>query len=118
MQFVAKSRFVRYSPFKLRPLVAVIRGKGVEYALGWLATYQTKRVRPIRKVLESAVANAKSLKNIKPEDLVVKEIRVDQGPIMRYYKPGAMGRATIQRKRFSHISVILEDNSLENSKEV
>ena len=40
--------------------------------------------------------------------LMIKDIRVDQGPIFRYFKPGAMGRANIQRKRFSHMSVILE----------
>lgn len=118
MQFVAKSRFVKYSPYKLRPLVAVIRGKNAHYALGWLATYQSQRVLPIRKVLESAVANAKNLQDVGPHDLVVKEIRVDQGPIMRYYKAGAMGRASIQRKRFSHISVVLEEAQKLNIKKV
>ena len=41
-------------------------------------------------------------------DLLYKEIRVDQGPILSYFKPGAMGRAMVQRKRLCHISVILE----------
>ncbi len=108
MQFVAKARYVKYSPYKLRPIVDVIRGKGVGYALNWLATYQTRRTEPIKKVLESAVANAKNVSNVDIRDLAIKEIRVDQGPIFRYYKPGAMGRAMVQRKRQSHISVILE----------
>ena len=108
MQFVAKARYVWYSPYKLRPLADVVRGKKASYALGWLETYKTKRSLPLKKALESALANAKSLKNIDPSDLSVKEIRIDQGPIHRYFKPGAMGRAMIQRKRLCHISVILE----------
>ena len=58
-----------------------MRGKDVHYALNWLTTYQTQRAKPIKKVIESAVANAKNLKMLIPEILIVKEIRVDQGPI-------------------------------------
>lgn len=108
MQFVAKSRYVRCSPFKLRPLVDVVRGKNVKQALAWLATSQWKRAEPIKKIIESAAANARNLQNVEPVELAVKEIRVDQGPAYRYFKPGAMGRANIYRRRFSHISVVLE----------
>jgi large subunit ribosomal protein L22 len=59
-------------------------------------------------MIESAVANAKYLHNVNAEKLFIKEIRVDQGPIHKYFKPGAMGRANVQRKRFCHMSVILE----------
>jgi len=112
MQFVAKSKFVRYSPFKLRPLADFVRGKKAVSALDWLRAHENQRVTPIKKVIESAVANAKNLKNSRAEDLIIKEIRVDQGPTFRYYKAGAMGRATILRKRFSHLSVILEDKEV------
>lgn len=108
MRFVAKSKFVRYSPYKLRPLADVVRGKSASYALDWLKTYQSRRVTPLRKMLESAVANAKSLKNLQPHELVVKDLRIDEGPMFRYFKPGAMGRAVILRKRLSHLSVVLE----------
>ncbi len=113
MQFVAKARYIWYSPYKLRPVADVVRGKDAATALKWLATYKTKRAVSIKKLLESAVANARNLKNIAPENLSVKEIKVDQGPIHRYFKPGAMGRAMIQRKRLCHISVVLESNSQE-----
>ena len=63
---------------------------------------------PVKKLLASAVANAKNLKDVDATQLRVKEIRVDQGPMYRYFKPGAMGRANVQRKRFSHLSVVLE----------
>lgn len=113
MQFVAKSKFVRYSPYKLRPLADFIRGKKVDAALDWLCAHENQRVRPIKKMIESAVANARNLKSSKTNDLIIKELRVDQGPIFRYYKAGAMGRAAILRKRFSHLSVILEDKEKE-----
>lgn len=110
MKFVAKSRYVSYSPYKLRPLADVVRGKSAAYALGWLTTYRSQRSEPLRKVLESVVANAKHLNNLDAHDLSVKEIRVDQGPIHKYFKPGAMGRAMVQRRRLCHISVVLESS--------
>jgi len=109
MPFEAKSRYIRYSPFKLRPLANELRGKNVQYALNWLATLALDRkVAPIKKVIESAAANAKNLQNIEVGDLVIKTICVDQGPSFRYYQPGAMGRSNPRRKRLSHISVVLE----------
>ena len=107
-QFGATARFVKYSPYKLRPIVDVVRGKDVPYALQWLTTYRTQRVQPIKKLLESAIANAKNLKDRDAESLMIKEIKVDGGPIHRYFKPGAMGRAQIQRKRLCHISITLQ----------
>jgi large subunit ribosomal protein L22 len=108
MQFVAKSRYVRYSPYKLRPLADVIRGKKVRFALALLSTSALKKADPLKKMIESAAANAKNLKNIDIDALAIKEIRIDQGPIYKYYKPGAMGRANPQKKRLSHMNVILE----------
>jgi large subunit ribosomal protein L22 len=107
MQFVAKSRYIRFSPYKLRPLVDVIRGKNVKYALNWLEICALKRAVPIKKIVESAAANAKNLQNIDIENLAISDIRVDEGPSYHYSKPGAMGRSDIQRKRLSHIKVVL-----------
>ena len=108
MQFVAKVRYIRFSPYKLRPLVDVIRGKNARYALHWLGTTCVKRAMPIKKMLESALANAKHLHNVESVQLTIKDIRVDQGPSFRYFKPGAMGRSSVYRKRLSHASIILE----------
>lgn len=108
MSFKAKARFVRYSPFKLRPLADVVRGKSVHDALGILTTCALKKASPIKKVIESAAANAKSLQDIALADLTIAEIRVDHGPMFRYYKPGAMGRSNVYRKRSSHVSVVLK----------
>lgn len=108
MSFLAKARYIRFSPFKLRPLVDAIRGKGVGYALHLLTSYKTRRTEPVKKAIESAAANAKQQANVGVAELMIKEIKVDQGPAIRYYKPGAMGRSNIYRRRFSHISVVLE----------
>ena len=108
MQFSAKNRFLCISPFKLRPFVDVVRGKNVEQAVRWLSTVTVKRSVPIRKLIESAAANAKDLHNIAMSDLKIIDIRIDHGPMYKYYKPGAMGRSNPYRKRFSHASVILE----------
>ena len=108
MNYKSIARFVRYSPYKLRSIADVIRGKHVEEALGWLAVHENKRTAPVKKVIESAAANAKQIDNCQPDELRVKEIRVDEGPSFRYFKAGAMGRAQTQRRRLSHVLVILE----------
>ena len=106
----AKSKYIRVSPYKLRPVVDVIRGYSVDRALAWLQTAAMKKVVPVRKTIKSAYSNAKNLNSDKIDmrDLVIKEIRVDQGPVIKYYKPGAMGRAMVQRRRMSHLEVVLE----------
>lgn len=116
MQFCAKARFIKYSPYKLRPLADVIRGKNAQFALNWLATHASQRTEPVAKVLKSAVANAIQQGKCESTQLVIKDLRVDQGPMFRYFKPGAMGRSTILRKRFSHISVVVEPVKPSNKK--
>ena len=115
MMYKVIEKYIRYSPYKLRPIADVVRGKSAHSALSWLSTYAGKRVLPIRKAIESAVANAKSLDNHQVENLVVKDIRIDEGPVYRYFKPGAMGRAQIQRRRTSHIQVVLENSQLQHN---
>ena len=118
MEYKAVARFVRYSPYKLRPIADVIRGKNVPAALSWLTVHLNKRVVPVKKTLESAIANAKQLDNCEPIDLIVREICVDEGPSFRYFKAGAMGRAQTQRRRMSHIRVVLENVQSATHKEV
>ena len=107
MQASAKSKYIRISPYKLRPYVDVVRGLSLDKACSWLKTCANKRVEPILKTLLSAYANAKN-KNAEIDSLdtmIIQEIKVDQGPIIKYFKPGAMGRASEQRKRLCHITV-------------
>ena len=106
IQARAKVKYVRTSPQKLRPLVAVIRGNNVEQALAWLRAHANQRTKPIEKLIFSAFSNAKNKHaDVVMRELVVQEIKVDHGPTITYFKPGAMGRANPQRKRMSHIEV-------------
>jgi len=109
MQFIARARYIPFSPYKLRPYVDVVRGKNAAFALGWLETRPVQRAKPLQKALASAVANAKSKAGIEKQNLIVKTITVDQGPMYKYVKPGPMGRASVLRRRFCHINVVLEE---------
>lgn len=106
----AISRNVRISPQKLRIYADSVRGKNVAKAVHWLQSQAVNRVVPIAKTLISAYHNALQADSTISgmEQLRIKEIRVDQGATVRYFKPGAQGRVSPQRKRFSHISVIVE----------
>lgn len=108
MQFKAHAKHLQFSPFKLRLVVDQIRGRNVKYALHWLSSLALKKAVPVAKVIASAAANAKHNGGVDEADLVVQEIRVDHGRMFKYYTPASMGRAAIQRRRFSHISVVLK----------
>ena len=88
----------------------LVKGKGVGDALNILAFTKKAPAKIVAKLLRSAVANADQMKNIDVDTLFIKEITVDQGPTMKRYRPRAMGRATIIRKRMSHITVVLEES--------
>ena len=108
MTFKASAKRVAHSPYKLRPLVDAVRGKSVVSALDWLSSQALKKVVPVKKVVESAVANAKDRAELPVDELVIQEIKVDQGPVYKYFKPGSRGQAKVQRKRFCHVSVVLK----------
>ena len=112
MEARAIARYIRMSPRKVRQVVDMIRGKSVEDAMNYLHFIPKHSRRPVEKVLRSAVANAinrEESSKLNPEDLLVKEVYVDQGPTMRRYLPGPMGRASIIRKRSCHVTVVVSD---------
>lgn len=115
MNFKASAKYVKRSPFKLRPIADVIRGKNAAYALDWLQVYGVAKSLPIKKLLDSAIANARNLQGeISASDLMISEIRIDQGPAYRYFKPSAMGRSSVNRKRLSHLTIVLKHVEIEN----
>lgn len=115
MNFKASANYIKRSPYKLRPIVDVIRGKNAAYALGWLKIYGLAKSLPIKKLLDSAIANARNQhEEITAQELVIDEIRVDQGPAYRYFKPSAMGRSAVLRKRLSHITIVLKRVQVEH----
>jgi large subunit ribosomal protein L22 len=108
MEARAKARFVRVSPRKARRMVDLIRGMPVSEARRVLGLSGLGAATPVRKVLDSAVANAGNTGGAVPENLVVARAFVDEGPTLRRWRPRALGRATPVRKRTSHITVIVE----------
>jgi large subunit ribosomal protein L22 len=106
----ARAKFIRTAPRKARMVTELVKGKGVGEALNILAFTKKAPAKIVAKLLRSAVANADQMKNIDVDTLFIKEITVDQGPTMKRYRPRAMGRATIVRRRMSHITVVLEES--------
>lgn len=103
----AKTRFVRISPRKARYAADLIRGLGVDAATLQLLHSKLKGGRLIKKTLDSAVANAVTQLDARREQLRVKEIRVDAGPILRRAKPRSRGSSVPVNKRTSHFTIIL-----------
>ena len=110
MEVKARAKFIRTSSRKARMVTDLIKGKGVEEALNILGFTKKAPAKIIAKLLKSAVADADQMKNLNVDTLFIKQITVDQGPTMKRYRPRAMGRATMIRKRMSHITVVLEES--------
>jgi large subunit ribosomal protein L22 len=104
---IARSRFTRSSPTKVRQVVDLIRGRHVEDARRVLRFSQRSASDPVLKVLESAIANAEHNRGLPTDELVVSRAWVDEGPTLRRFRPRALGRATRIRKRTCHISIVV-----------
>ncbi|MGB5396090.1 MAG: 50S ribosomal protein L22 [Gammaproteobacteria bacterium] len=109
MEVVAKHRFARISPQKCRLVADQIRGLRVEAALNALTIGTTKSSDLVKKVLESAIANAEHNEGADIDELKVSKIYVDAGPVMKRIRPRAKGRANRIMKRTSHITVCVAD---------
>jgi large subunit ribosomal protein L22 len=97
----------RISPRKVRVVADMIRGKGVTDAHNILLHADKKAKGPLSDLLASAVANAKNNYKIEADTLFVKEIRVDQGFVMKRSMPVSRGSAHPIKKRTSHVSIML-----------
>ena len=108
----ASARHVRVTPQKARRVVDLIRGKQATEAVAVLRFAPQAASEPIRKVLESAIANARVSADRNSEafderTLVIQSVFVDEGPTMKRFRPRAQGRASRINKRTSHITVIV-----------
>jgi large subunit ribosomal protein L22 len=109
MQAVAKLRFARISAQKGRLVADQIRGLPVEHALNVLTFSTKKGAAMVKKVLDSAIANAENNEGADVDELVVKFVTVDEGPTMKRIRARAKGRASRILKRSSHITVTVAD---------
>lgn len=109
MEAKAQARQIRISPQKARLIADLVRGKDVETAINTLRFMPKKGARILRKVIESAVANASQNDAIDVDTLYIKTLFVDGGPMLKRIRPRAQGRAARILKRSSHITVVLDE---------
>ncbi len=109
MQVAAKLRFARLSAQKGRLIADQIRGLPVEEALNTLSFSKKKGAAMMKKVLDSAIANAENNEGADIDELRVALVNVDEGPTMKRLRARAKGRGTRILKRTSHITVTLAD---------
>jgi large subunit ribosomal protein L22 len=110
MEALAKHRHARTSAQKARLVADQIRGLHVEKALEVLAYSPRKAASLVKKVLESAIANAEHNEGADIDELKIDKIFVNEGPTMKRIKTRAKGRADRVLKRTSHITVVVADN--------
>lgn len=111
MEALAKLKYARISPQKARLVADQIRGLAVDKALERLTFSDRKAARLIRGVLESAIANAEHNEGADIDELRVRTICVDEGPVMKRIQARAKGRANRIIRRTSHISVTVAEHS-------
>jgi len=112
MEARAIQKNMRQSARKVRQVCDMIRDKDLEFALNTLHFSNKKASVQIEKTLRSAVSNLLNTDeggHLEPEDLFIKSIFVNEGPTARRFRPRAMGRATIIRKRSSHLTIVVAD---------
>lgn len=107
MEVNASLKYARVGEQKARLVADMVRGKNVNEAVKILTFLNKKTAGLMKKLIESAIANAEYKKVMDVDSLYVKSIWVDQGPVLKRWRPRAQGRACGIRKRTSHINVVL-----------
>jgi len=110
MEASAKLKFVRLSPQKARLVADQIRGMHVERAVELLNFSNKKAAAIVKKVLESAIANAEHNEGADIDELKISTVYIDQGPVVKRWRARARGRANQILKPTSHITLTVSDN--------
>lgn len=109
MKVKTKLRYLRIAPRKVRLVADLIRGKTVQQAQTILNFARKRATRPLLKLLNSAIANAHHNFQLEKNNLYISEIRVDEGPKLKRWRPRARGQAFEIQKKTSHITLVLEE---------
>ena len=110
MEARAVRKYIRSSPRKMRRVVNILRGQNVAEALSSLHFLPQAATRPIELTIRSAVHNLMDQNEdvrFDENDLVIREIRVDEGPMFKRFRPASRGRAHPYKKRLSHLTVVI-----------
>jgi large subunit ribosomal protein L22 len=111
MEVKAIAKYVRISPRKVRLVIDLLRGKRVDESLSILQFTPKRAAYVVRKLLKSAIANAERNPDVDINNLCIKYIYADQGPMLKRFRARAVGRAARIRKRLSHVTVVLDEIS-------
>ncbi|OFZ11232.1 MAG: 50S ribosomal protein L22 [Bdellovibrionales bacterium RBG_16_40_8] len=109
MEVKADLRYAKVGTQKARLVADTIRGKGINEAIRILTFMPKKTAGFMKKLVESAVANAEQKKVIEIDNLFIKTVLVDEGPDHKRFRPRAQGRAFQIRRKTSHISLVLDE---------
>ncbi|KJK52774.1 50S ribosomal protein L22 [Lentzea aerocolonigenes] len=112
---MARARYVRDTPMKVRRVIELIKGRNASEALAVLQFAPQAASEPVAKVLASAMANAENNMSLDPDTLWVAVAYVDEGPTLKRFRPRAQGRAYRIRKRTSHITIEVESRPKKTS---
>ena len=108
-QVLAHARNLHISPRKMRLVTNLVNGMQVGNALVQLAHANKKAAPMVEKLIKSAIANAEHNFSLNADDLVIKTITCDMGPVMKRYFPRARGSAFVIRRKTSHVHITLEE---------
>lgn len=112
MEAVAKAKYIRMSPTKMRRVINLVRGLSIQEALNVLHYTRKNAAEPIAKAVGSAFANLGNKEEgerIDMADVYIKEAYVTGGPTLKRFRPMSMGRAGRIRKRTSHVTIVVQD---------
>jgi len=109
MEVTAKLKNASVGTIKARLVADHVRGKNVNDAIKSLTFMKKKTALMVKKLIESAVANAEQKQVIDVDNLYVKSISVDQGASQKRFRPGSRGKAYVYRRKQSHINLVLDE---------
>jgi large subunit ribosomal protein L22 len=105
----AKSKNVRISPRKVRLLLNPLKGRSVDEAVAILRNVPMPVARKVEKIVKSAAANAENNYSLDIDSLRIKAAYADEGSRLHRFRAGARGRAKPWTRRYSHITIVVED---------
>lgn len=108
-QHTAQLKYLRMAPRKVRLVANMLNGLRVDEAEAQLLLMPRRAAKPLLKLLRSAIANAKNNRQVPKDRLVVKSMRVDQGPMLERFLPRARGSASPIQKKMSHVFLVLDE---------
>jgi len=115
MEYKASHRFADMSARKVRPFADLIRGKSVDEALQLLRFAPNRGARLVESVVKSAMGNAEDRGARDPEDLIVTEARIDDGPMFKRIMPRARGTAYMILRRMCHVHIAIGEEAVEET---